>query len=46
LYKTEDTCLYEADLFQKELGKNVDLTDVTTLNSFAKKYMLQDKIDV
>jgi len=31
---------------QKELGKNVDLIDITTLNSIAKKYMLKDKIDV
>jgi len=31
---------------EKELGKKVDLIDVTTLNSIAKKYMLKDKIDV
>jgi predicted nucleotidyltransferase len=30
----------------RELGKKVDLIDVTTLNSVAKKYMLKDKIDV
>ncbi len=31
---------------EKELGKEVDLIDVSTLNSIAKKYMLKDKIDV
>jgi len=41
------TYLYEikSDI-EKELGKKVDLIDVSTLNSIAKKYMLKDKIDV
>ena len=41
------TYLYEikSDI-EKELGKEVDLIDVSTLNSIAKKYMLKDKIDV
>ena len=41
------TYLYEikSDI-EKELGKKIDLIDVSTLNSIAKKYMLKDKIDV
>ncbi len=30
----------------KNLKRKVDLIDVTTLNSIAKKYMLKNKIDV